>query len=172
MDYCSIHKGHKHIININVSIQMSMVQLQTLSVFEYYSCPSLDKAPISFDLWYLEITHKTAWSCFELCSSWWGCRMNKQSDEGPSIGQEKRMRSTLVLLGRHLIATKHLIINKSAKFVWRLMYLNGQAAHENNVVCTMGTQDGTFCGYRQSKMWSCLNSMSWGKHYACIEGVK
>lgn len=52
INYCSIHEGHKQylIINIYASAQISMEQLQTLSVAKYYSCPSLDKDPISFDL--------------------------------------------------------------------------------------------------------------------------
>ncbi len=122
IDYCSVRVGH--IINIYASTQMSMGQLQTLLVFKYYSCPSLDKPPFSFDLWCLEFKHKMASSCFELCFSCRGCRINKWCDKAPSIGQEKRVRSTLVLAGKHLIATIHLISNTFDRFVVSALILS------------------------------------------------
>ena len=61
--------------------------------------------------------------------------MNKQSYETASKGQEKRVRSALVLRERH--AKMYLICNK---------YEDCQAAYDSNAVFTISTQDSTFCG--------------------------
>lgn len=39
-----------YMININASTLINTRQLQTLSAVKYYSCPSFDKDPFSFDL--------------------------------------------------------------------------------------------------------------------------
>lgn len=52
-------------------------------------------------------------------------RINNQCFKAPSIGLEKRVRSTLVLAGRHLIATIYLISNTFDKFVISALILSG-----------------------------------------------
>lgn len=130
-------RNQTHGIN-NASMQMSIRQLQTVS----YSCPSLDKTPVSFDLWWLEMKHKTTSPYFKLLFS---CR-----DYGMKEQCKKKGWSNLVLPGSHLIATIH---------EFRSKYSFSMAARETNGF-HMGQH---FLWLIVSQLWSCRNSTCQGR---------